>query len=103
MASRKNGEKLNYLIKDYIIAGHSERIYHLEVVSKRGNTFYSDCMERETTFFLKFKNHDIDTLTIYFEEIQESRCCSYYKPHLNYNGLKLLKGDSTIGAFIVVK
>lgn len=99
----EDGEQLDFFVKDYVIKGSPNGLYYFGINSNKSDNFYGNCIAKETRFYLKFKNLDIDTLDIKFDEVEESRCCSYYKPHLNYNGLKILKGDSTIGAFIVVK
>lgn len=99
----KNGKKVNYIIKDYVIEGYSEDVFHLEVISTQEDSFYSDCIEKETRFYLKFMNQDVDTLDVFFEEVHESRCCTEYLTHLKYNGVEITEADTIVGAAIIMK
>ena len=58
--------------------GYSPSLYHFELKSNKNDYFFQNCLNNETTFYLKFKDNDIDTLDIKIEEIEESKCCSHW-------------------------
>ena len=99
----ENGKQIDFLVKDYVIKGHPEGIYHLELRYNRRDSFLYNCLKKETTFYLKFDNQDIDTLSIKIDEIEDGECCSYYHTNIKYNGILLNKADTIVGALIVIK
>jgi len=97
------GKDIDFIVKDYIIKGYSEGIYHFELKSNRKDSFFQKCLDNDTKFYLTFKNGDIDTLDIKIDEIMDSRCCSHWNMKVSFNGEDQIEADTLVGALIIIK